>query len=70
MKGRTNWYPRDIHPVRNGVYECYCIVLGRFIATTKLQWDGIGFISEMPLGVIKWRGLTRKEYLKQTKVTK
>jgi len=64
-KGRTKWYPRHVHPVRTGIYEC-AVQISRAVPLLiwKLEWDGVGFLTEMPLVVKKWRGLTRKEYLK------
>ena len=71
MKGHTRWYPRHIEPVRDGEYECLCQISRALpLLKEKLEWDGIGFRVSFPCGVIWWRGLTRKEYLKQTKVTK
>ena len=61
MKGRTKWYPRHIVPVRHGAYECFVRVAGGLhtVWPEPLQYDGKGFLVPLPMGVIKWRGLTK-----------
>lgn len=63
-KGKTRWYPRSTHPVRLGTYECVARIIGGLYVKEFLEWDGIGFRVDMPMSVVKWRGLTKKEYLK------
>ena len=61
MKGRTKWFPQNIKPVRNGMYEC-AVQISRSLPTLRwmLEWDGIGFLVPCPMVVYNWRGLTKK----------
>lgn len=63
MKGRSRWASRNIHPVRNGEYECI-VRISRALPPYlwPLEWDGKGFLVPIPMEVIKWRGLTKKAY--------
>lgn len=63
MKGRTKWYPREVHPVRNGVYEC-AVQISRSVPPFRweLEWDGTGFLVPFPMIVRHWRGLTRAAF--------
>jgi hypothetical protein len=61
MKGRTKWFKRYEPPVRNGEYECLVMVTSLApLFIWNLQWDGIGFITPMPMVVKFWRGQTKK----------
>ena len=69
-KGKTRWYPRETKQFRHGEYECIVRFgnVGYFRETT--YWDGIGYIVSMPHStVVKWRGLTKKEYVRLTQDT-
>ena len=63
MKGRTRWYPRNIHPFRNGHYEC-AVRISRSLPLIPwmLEWDGVGFVVPCPMEVHMWRGMTKKAY--------
>ena len=67
MKGRTKWLPRSTAPVRHGPYECFVRIPGgaRVIWPDKLVWDGVGFLVPMPMAVLQWRGLTKREHATQ-----
>lgn len=63
MKGRNRWAPRNVHPVRNGEYECVVRISSRVPPMLwPLEWDGNGFIVPFPMIVIRWRGMTKKAY--------
>ena len=63
MKGRTKWFPRDVRPVRPGVYECAVRWTSRMpLALWMLEWDGVGFLVPIPMEVHQWRGLTKTAY--------
>lgn len=65
-KGKTRWFPRHVHPVRNGQYECLVMLTSsapNFLWT--LEWDGKGFLVPCPMVVKHWRGLTKAEARKQ-----
>ena len=66
MKGRTKWFPCGIKPVRNGIYECQTYFGGGFFIM-MLEWDGKGFLTGFPCVVHHWRGITKAEYLKESK---
>ena len=36
----TPWFPADVYPARNGVYECERIERGRNIVIRKIRWTG------------------------------
>ena len=59
-KGKTRWFPRHVTPVRNGFYECRVRIMGGFLGTWLLQWDGKGFLTPFPMNVFYWRGQTKK----------
>lgn len=60
MKGRTRWFPRDVHPVRHGEYQCLVRISSSVpLIDWRLQWDGVGFIVPFPMVVHYWRGLTK-----------
>jgi hypothetical protein len=60
-KGKTRWFPRDVHPVRNGLYECIARIAGGAVVNWGLlPWDGNGFLVPIPMNVLHWRGLTKK----------
>ncbi len=59
MKGRTRWYPRHVHPVRNGTYECIARIAPRVNVRWQLEWDGKGFLVPFPMAVHWWRGMTK-----------
>jgi hypothetical protein len=61
-KGKTRWYPRHVHPVRVGTYECVVRIMGGFFTRWMLEWDGVGFRVPFPMGVYKWRGQTYKAW--------
>ncbi|CAH1655034.1 hypothetical protein CHELA1G11_10880 [Hyphomicrobiales bacterium] len=63
MKGRTQWTPRSVEPVRNGVYECV-VRISRAVPPMiwMLEWDGKGFLVEIPMIVLRWRGMTKKAH--------
>ena len=72
MKGRTQWFPRDVDPTRPGVYEC-----GVWITSAqprpmlwKLEWDGVGFLVPCPMVVQQWRGMTKAAHLAAMKEAK
>lgn len=63
-KGKTKWYPRNVLPIRNGIYECAAI----FTSSAPpflfdLEWDGIGFLVPVPMRVVRWRGMTKVAYM-------
>lgn len=61
MKGKTKWYPRHVHPVRNGIYECAVRISSTApLFLWMLEWDGAGFLVPFPMVVRKWRGQTKK----------
>jgi hypothetical protein len=64
-KGKTRWYPRHIHPVRDGTYECLVRIMGGLHTHWMLEWDGSGFRVPAPMVVKKWRGQTYKAWSKQ-----
>jgi hypothetical protein len=59
-KGKTRWFPRYIHPVRNGFYECEVRLMGGLYTNWMLPWDGKGFLVPFPMTVLRWRGQTIK----------
>jgi hypothetical protein len=60
-KGKTKWYPRDIHPMRNGEYECSVRISNSVpLILRRLKWDGKGFLVPFPMVVHSWRGLTKQ----------
>jgi hypothetical protein len=59
-KGKTRWYPRHIHPVRNGIYECHVRIMGGLETLWNLQWESKGFLVPFPMNVYRWRGQTKK----------
>jgi hypothetical protein len=59
-KGKTRWYLRHVHPVRNGMYECRVRLMGGLVVLWMLEWDGHGFRVPMPMIVYHWRGQTKK----------
>lgn len=61
MKGRTRWFPRNCHPVRNGEFECLVRISSSLpLFRWMLPWDGKGFLVPFPMQVVHWRGLTKK----------
>ena len=58
-KGKTRWFPRHVHPVRNGQYECRVRIMGGLVGLWPLVWDGKGFVVPFPMVVYHWRGLTK-----------
>lgn len=67
MKGRTRWYPRHVHPVRSGFYECAVKISSAVPPLLwMLEWDGKGFLVPVPMVVDRWRGLTKKAFTKAT----
>jgi hypothetical protein len=65
-KGKTNWYPRHIHPVRNGLYECRVRIIGGLNGLWDLEWDSKGFLVPFPMIVYAWRGQTKQAARGQT----
>lgn len=63
MKGRTKWFPRHVHPVRSGEYEC-AVEISRSVplALWVLEWDGVGFRVPFPMRVYQWRGMTKQAH--------
>jgi hypothetical protein len=62
-KGLSRWYPIRILPAQNGVYEC----LGKITSSAPpfrfmLEWDGLGFVTQVPMVVSHWRGMTAKAH--------
>ena len=53
---KTDWYPPNIKPVREGLYE-----VGSDELSVKVYWDGKHWIrgngTELPLQEVCWRGL-------------
>ena len=67
MQGRTRWFPRHVHPVRSGFYECAVKISSAVPPLLwMLEWDGKGFLVPIPMVVLKWRGLTKKAFTKAT----
>lgn len=64
-KGETRWFPRHVHPVRNGQYECSVRIMGGLVVLLSLVWDGKGFVVPFPMVVYHWRGLTKAAASKQ-----
>lgn len=64
-KGKTRWFPRHVHPVRNGQYECSVRIMGGLVVLLSLVWDGKGFVVPFPMVVYHWRGLTKAAARKQ-----
>jgi hypothetical protein len=74
MKKYTNWFPPEIKPVREGVYE---VSLGRFYSHTYAYWNGnrwgwaalsvaTATTDKATAGASQdksWRGLTKKAAL-------
>ena len=59
-KGKTKWFPRHIHPVRVGEYECVVQISRSMpLFLWRLEWDGVGFKVPFPMIVHRWRGRTR-----------
>lgn len=59
-KGKTNWFPRHIQPVRNGKYECSVRISSSVpLMLWDLEWDGKGFLVPVPMVVHSWRGLKK-----------
>ena len=63
--GRTRWFPRNIHPVRTGIYECRVLIsrIGPKVLW-DLKWNGEGLIVPFPMAVVHWRGLTKAAFKK------
>ena len=62
--GKTPWFPRHINPVRNGAYECHIRIACGGRTLWMLEWDGVGFIVPIPMGVFHWRGQTKAAHRK------
>lgn len=67
VKGKTRWFPRKTHPVRNGTYECRVRLAGGVVALWDLEWDSVGFLVPFPMIVFHWRGMTRAAHKAQMK---
>ena len=65
---KTEWYPTDINPVREGAYECMFggTEAWPFSNIKLIEWDGEKWDSENTIS--KWRGLTNVGYLEQLKL--
>ena len=63
-KGLTRWFPRAVHPVREGDYECI-VRISRAVPPMRwtLMWDRKGFRAPCPMVVLRWRGQTRRSAL-------
>jgi hypothetical protein len=61
----TDWFPRTIDPVRNGLYECY-MADDSLPATQMLEWITDNWYDDIVIvDVIKikqWRGLTSEQF--------
>mgnify|MGYP003454248354 CR=1 FL=1 len=64
-KGKTPWFSRHVHPVRNGTYECHVRIMGGVTSILRLEWDGKGFLVPFPMMVYRWRGQTKSAARKQ-----
>ena len=61
MKGRTKWFPRHIHPVRKGTYECLVMITSAApLFRWSLEWDGVGFLVPVAMVVRRGRGMTKQ----------
>ena len=57
---KTKWFPRSTPPTRPGLYECAVLITSaqkKLINWGLLEWDGVGFLVQVPMVVKKWRGL-------------
>lgn len=62
-KGKTRWYPRNIKPVRVGMYQCAVKFSSSVpMMNWPLEWDGTGFLVPIPMCVYWWRGMTKKAH--------
>jgi hypothetical protein len=65
VKGRSKWFKRNEHPVREGEYEVGYIItsMQRNAFLGRAYWDGVGFLVDTPLMRITcWRGMTKKAH--------
>ncbi len=58
--GHSQWFKRSEPPVNPGEYECIAWFTSSAPSSIwRLQWDGHGFLTPIPMVVDYWRGLTR-----------